>query len=293
MNLPDGFIFSQSSLQDFVDCRRRFQLRYVYRLAWPALETEPALEAERYLQQGARFHRMVQQHLLGVPAGRLSRMIADEGLGRWWHNYLSFVQTLRQQTETPAEGAAEHPLFGAARGYPEISLSAALSGYRLEAKFDLVMVLPGGGARIYDWKTSRHRPDRRWLARRLQTRLYPYLLTRAGAVLNDGGDLPPEKVEMIYWFADHPGQPERIAYSAQAVQDDETYLSELIATLQRLGEDDFPLTTDLRRCAYCSYRSLCDRGARAGDLDEMQVETDIAEESALNLDFEQIGEIEF
>ena len=112
-------------------------------------------------------------------------------------------------------------------------------------------------------------------------------------MLNDGGDLPPEKVEMIYWFADHPGQPERIAYSAQAVQDDETYLSELIATLQRLGEDDFPLTTDLRRCAYCSYRSLCDRGARAGDLDEMQVETDIAEESALNLDFEQIGEIEF
>ena len=161
MKLPDGFIFSQSSLQDFVDCRRRFQLRYLYRLAWPALETEPALEAERYLQQGARFHRMVQQHLLGVPAERLSQMIADEDLGRWWLNYLGFVQALRQQPEMPAGGAPEHPVFGAARGYPEVSLSASLAGYRLEAKVDLVMILPGGGARIYDWKTSRRRPERR------------------------------------------------------------------------------------------------------------------------------------
>lgn len=293
MKLPDGFIFSQSSLQDFVDCRRRFQLRYINRLAWPALETEPALEAERYLQQGARFHRMVQQHLLGVPAERLSNMITDDDLSRWWHNYLSFVQALRQQSAAPTEGVSEHAIFGAARGYPEISLSATLAGFRLEAKFDLVLLLPDGGTRIYDWKTSRRRPERRWLANRLQTRLYPYLLTRAGAVLNGGEDLMPEKVEMIYWFADHPGQPERIAYSAQAFRDDEAYLTDLVATIQRLGDDDFPLTTDLRRCAFCSYRSLCDRGARAGDLDEMQGEADITDEMALNLDFEQIGEIEF
>ena len=184
-------------------------------------------------------------------------------------------------------------MFGAARGYPEVSLSASLAGYRLEAKVDLVMILPGGGARIYDWKTSRRKPERRWLAGRLQTRLYPYLLTRAGAALNGGVDLSPEQVEMIYWFADHPTQAERMAYSPQAFQDDESYLSELIATLQRLGEADFHLTTDLRRCAYCSYRSLCDRGTRAGEMDETQAETGVDGEVAISLDFEQIGEIEF
>jgi len=113
MNLPEGFIFSQGSLQDFVDCRRRFQLRYLKRLAWPALETEPALEAERYLQQGALFHRMVQQHLLGVPAERLSPAISSEDLGRWWANYLEFH---KDQT-----GSRSLRLSGLS--YPEVSLS--------------------------------------------------------------------------------------------------------------------------------------------------------------------------
>jgi CRISPR/Cas system-associated exonuclease Cas4 (RecB family) len=288
MNLPEGFIFSQGSLQDFVDCRRRFQLRYLRRLAWPALETEPALEAERYLQQGALFHRILQQYWLGVPVERLSPAVAGEDLGRWWGNFLTYHKDLTGFQSLPGHY------------YPEISLSAALGAYRLEAKYDLVVIRPEhsehsehseAGAVIYDWKTSRHRSERRWLAKRLQTRLYPYLLARAGNPLNAGQALAPERIEMVYWFADHPDQPERFAYSPQAFQEDETYLKELIETILRLGEDEFPLTSDLQRCAFCVYRSLCERGARAGDLDD--AEADLGEEPALGLDFEQIAEIEF
>jgi len=279
MNLPEGFIFSQGSLQDFVDCRRRFQLRYLKKLAWPALETEPALEAERSLQQGARFHRLVQRHLLGVPAARLASTIAGDDLERWWQNYLEFYKDPTGPVGRPGSL------------YPEISFTAALGKTRLEAKIDLVVVLPEGKAVIYDWKTSRHRPERRWLARRLQTRLYPYLLARAGAPLNAGQSLPPEGIEMVYWFAGHPDQPERFAYSAQAYQEDEAYLSDLIGTILRLGEEDFPLTSDVRRCAYCVYRSLCQRGTRAGDLEGMEEEP--GEEPAFEVDFDQIAEIEF
>ena len=38
--LPPDFHFSQRSLQDYVDCRRRFQLRYLQHLAWPAVEAK-------------------------------------------------------------------------------------------------------------------------------------------------------------------------------------------------------------------------------------------------------------
>ena len=48
--LPGSFIFSQSSLQYYFDCPRRFQLRYIEHLAWPAVETEPVLENERRQQ---------------------------------------------------------------------------------------------------------------------------------------------------------------------------------------------------------------------------------------------------
>ena len=36
--LPAQFAFSQSSLQDYADCPRRFQLRYLDKLIYPAIE---------------------------------------------------------------------------------------------------------------------------------------------------------------------------------------------------------------------------------------------------------------
>ena len=108
-NLPPGFQFSQGSLQDFVDCHRRFLLRYVQELAWPALQTEPALENERFLQQGTTFHRMIHQHLLGVPAERLAALVHDAELARWWDNYLGWKDWEKQP-----------------KLHPEISLSAPL-----------------------------------------------------------------------------------------------------------------------------------------------------------------------
>ena len=279
MTLPPEFQFSQGSLQDFADCRRRFQLHYLLRQSWPAVPSEPVLEMERYMQQGARFHRMLQQHLLGLPVERLAPIAQDEDLARWWENYLLFSQ-----------GGGLQALAGVgARYYPEITLTAPFGSYRLLAKLDLLAVNPEGRALILDWKTARKRPRRQWLADRLQTRLYPFLLIQAGAFLNAGTPFLPEQVEMVYWFADFPDQRERFPYTASALQVDRDYLAEMVATIHRLSDDDFPLTTDDRRCAYCVYRSLCDRGSKAGSL----LEFDTLDEEAPHLDFDQTVEIEF
>jgi len=282
MSLIENFRFSQASLQDFTDCRRRFQLRYLQHVVWPAVESEPILENERFLQQGARFHRMIQQHLLGVPAERLSGLARDDDLARWWENYLVFAPQLDAHLEE-------------AMLSPELALTASLGDHSLVAKCDLVVVDSEGRAIIYDWKTSRKRSQRRWLESRLQTRVYPYLLVRSGAHLNRGEPFLPEQIEMVYWFAGYPGQPERFPYSQAQYQADESYLLGLVETIERLGEADFPLTDDARACRYCVYRSLCDRGVEAGSFKEQE---DVAlEESAQSLDFEidfdQIAEVEF
>jgi len=177
MTLPTDFQFSQGSLQDYVDCPRRFQLRYLLRLAWPAVKAEPALENERHLQQGAAFHRLIHQHLLGIAPERLSSTVTDADLRRWWRNYLE-------------HGARDLP----ATRHPEVVLSAPMGGYRLIAKYDLIAVDAGRRGVIVDWKTSRRRPRRRWLAERLQTKVYPYLLVRAGSHLNAGQPFEPEQV---------------------------------------------------------------------------------------------------
>lgn len=289
MLIPRSFQFSQGSLQDYVDCRRRFQLLHLQRRAWPAVEVEPVLENERYMKQGTWFHRLIQQNLLGIPAGRLSVLARDEHLGGWWQNYLDHRPDIHCLDEPDMIGATRRP---------ELNLVAPLAGFNLVAKCDLIVTVPGRRAVIFDWKTSRKRPPRNWLAARLQTRVYPYLLVRAGAHLNAGLPFRPEQVEMLYWFAGFPDRPERFPYSPEQYRADDAYLTGLVAEAACLQEVDFYLTPLLERCKYCVYRSLCGRGTQAGVSDEdgagleQEQAGDLASEE-LAFDFDQIAEIEF
>lgn len=292
MPLPPDFIFTQANLQDAVECRRRFQLRYLLELAWPAPAAEPADEYEAHVRDGEAFHRLIHQHQLGLPAARLTAQAAVEDeveaevevergrVAEWWRNYLD-----RPPEKLPAVR------------HPEITLSVPVGGHRLLAKYDLVAVEPGRRAVIVDWKTSARRPAGAWLAARLQTRVYRYVLVRAGGQLNGGAALRPEQVEMLYWFAAFPDQPERLPYDRTQHEADGRYLTSLIADLAGAGDDDFLLTDDPTRCRFCAYRSLCGRGVEAGDMYADGTEAGTSEEEAADwatsFDFEQVGEIAF
>lgn len=259
---------SQSSLQDYADCARRFQLRWLDQLVYPAVETEPALENEQHQQEGEYFHRLVQQHLLGIPPEKVGKLANTPNLQRWWDNYLSsFAFPLPPQAL-----------------YPELTLSAPLLPFRLLAKFDLIALFPDGKAIIYDWKTARKRPKNETLAARWQTRVYRALLIRAGTPLNGGQPLAPEQIEMVYWFADFPADPAHFSYNAAQYKRDWNTLETLAA--QIATATDFPLTTDEQKCALCSYRSYCNRGIQAGEGEPEEPEN----RSEVNI--EQIGEIE-
>jgi len=271
-SLPSPFKFSQSSLQDYHDCPRRFQLRYVEKLAWPAIESEPSHEYEKHQIEGSLFHRMVQQHIIGVPAKKISKLAQSENLRRWWDAYEQYAPKLNDYTL-----------------YPEHSLSAPLGDDRIVAKFDLIAIKPGEKTLIYDWKTYRKRPRDEYLATRWQTRLYPALLTQASARLNGGEKILPEKIEMVYWFANFPHEPAVFKYSQAKFERDWDLVEKIIAEINTAK--DFPMSEDEHPCRFCTFRSYCDRGKEAGNWDEFEGETE-AEEN-FSLDFEQIGEIAF
>jgi hypothetical protein len=294
MPLPDDFQFTQSNLQDYTDCPRRFQLRYVMQLAWPAIAAEPADEYEAQTRDGETFHRLAQQHVLGIIPWQDQPQLEDEPLAEWWRAYL-------------ADPPADLPPIC----LPEITLSAPLGDHRLIAKYDLIALDPGRRAVIVDWKTSAKRSRPGWLSERLQTRVYRYLLVRAGGDLchvphvpgtcevpgTSGAALSPDQVEMIYWFANYPDEPERLPYDATQFAADGRALAELAAEIAQRDDPVFPLTDDLKRCRFCAYRSLCGRGVEAGDLadadDEAAAPEDVATDWAASFDFEQVGEIAF
>ena len=206
--LPTPFTFSQSSLQDYMDCARRFQLRYIEQLAWPAIESEPVAENERRQLEGQIFHRLVQQYLLGVPAENLSRMANTPNLARWWNNFKQEFGSLGEL-------------------HPELTLSSPIGNHRLVAKYDLVAV-QDNKATIYDWKTYAKRPHDEWMSARWQTRVYRALLVQAGAHLNNSNPFEPGQIEMIYWYADFPSDPTRFKYDANQFKRDWSAIQKVV-----------------------------------------------------------------
>jgi len=300
-NVPQGFHFSQGSLQDFTDCPRRFQLRYIKQCAWPASISEPALEHERRMLQGAIFHRFVQQNLSGISGERIQEMMDEPAfaagnadLSVWWKNY---------RTTDPA-GVSE--LTSGCFRFVEVPLSIPMGSYRLTARYDLVQIIPSdlhtaSRAVILDWKTSRKKERRANLAGSMQTRVYRYVLVQAGYSLHptllQGNPtidrLQPEQVEMVYWFAGFPEAPERFVYTSDQYADDDRTLRALIGDITSRAEGDFPMTLVEKRCLYCVYRSLCERGICAGAFDDIEEVPEPASVDEVNIDFSQVEEIAF
>jgi hypothetical protein len=272
--LPETFQFSQGKLQDYVDCPRRFELRHVLMQPWPALITESPGEFEEHQRRGAQFHRLVQQHTLGLHPGQLDPTIRDPTIRRWWRKYL----------EHPPPGLPEKVRRA------EVVVTAPLADYRLLAKFDLLAVEPAHQLIIVDWKTVLKRPSRSVLRQRLQTRLYRYLAVEATAAFNGGQRPQPDQVRMVYWFAASEDVTESFDLDATQFRQERDYLIDLIAQIVARREPDWDLTTDTHRCRFCRYRSFCERDVRPGFLSELD---DDPESDDWEIDLEQIAEVVF
>ncbi len=269
MSLPTNFHFSQASLADYVDCPRRFQLRYLLEQAWPAVESEPLLERERLAELGRRFHKLIQQHVEGLPPDVLTPSPGEPDLARWWQSYLDSLATTL--SDLPTDRRAE------------VALSIPIKTYRLTAHFDLIAATVDRAV-IVDWKTEQRQPTREQLLKRMQTRVYRYVLAVAQ-------QRPPGTVSMIYWFAQYPDQPIALPYDAAQQTDDHQFLTALIEEIeQRARQDsDWEMTSHERKCAYCVYRSLCQRGVQAGTLTAAEDDLDLVAQ----ITFEAVDAIEY
>jgi CRISPR/Cas system-associated exonuclease Cas4 (RecB family) len=276
MPLPSDFQFSQNNLQDYWDCPRRFQLKYLLHQPWPATQSEPVLEQERRMLLGDRFHQLVHQHQIGIDAELLDKAAAEPELVAWWQNYLADAPK-----ELPTARYSEH------------SLSAPFEDFRLIATYDLLAFEPGKHAVIVDWKTSRKQPTQQQLSDRLQSRVYPLLLVEAGAYLNNGQAILPEQVEMIYWFTEFPKTPMVLSYDSKRYAEDRQFLQTLVNEIAQQADGEFPLTLNEKHCRFCNYRSLCQRGVKAANFDAETEFSETSGETPQNIDFEQVAEIEF
>ena len=133
--LSDTFTFSQSSLQAFVNCPRRFWLAYVQQLPWPAIEAAPVQDHEHLMRLGADFHRLVERTEIGLDPQLLSMGLADP-LDQWFDAYLRYRphdlpdQYVDVEHVLSIPFGEDNPLQPPQEGEP--------AQYRLAAKYDLL-----------------------------------------------------------------------------------------------------------------------------------------------------------
>jgi PD-(D/E)XK nuclease superfamily len=258
MPLPEGFVFNSNSIQDFVECQRRFQLRYMDHLFWPAVEVEPFEKYEHMLDQDTLFHKIIHQHLNGVPADQITGSLEGNAeVQNWWEN---FQQSMR-------DGILEVLVRPGNRIYEEIDLSVPVGDFRLTGHYDLLLAQPDGKLVIMEWMIAQKKPERGILNNRYHTLIAQFILAGSASNLIGGHLANPNQIEMIYWFANFPHQPEQFQYSPSIYEQDSRQLSQLIKAIHQKTEPIFSLTPDVNRCLFCNYRSFCDRGDKAGEFD--------------------------
>lgn len=266
------FRFSQRSLSDFLVCRRRFKLRYVDRLIWPAPFSEADQELEALMELGRDFHRAVYQKLVGVEPDEVIAAHPDGRLKSWWEAFETHVL----------------PGLPASARWPEARLSLPMGDSWLTARFDLLIVSSTGQATIVDWKTG-ELPRRRELARHMQTRVYPFVLAEAGATYNHDRPIRPENITMAYWYTRVPERFVQFPYSEAAHKLAGQELRALINEILGLPADGFPKTDDRRPCRRCNYRAYCGRDVEpAPPIELVDEELDFLMELAMPYEIEEV-----
>lgn len=242
------FVFSRPRLQAFLACQRRFQLRYVAQLPWPAAPQSESQQEAAY--RGQLFHQLLERHFLGLSEPEKADI---PQLRQWW-------ATFQQRG----------PQLPAGTRLPEISLTVPIGRHLLTGRFDL-LVLGQGAYHIFDWKTeARPRPERA-LRADWQTILYLALLAEGGSALQSRPILP-DQIHLTYWFVNDPAASVTIAYGAGQHQANWRQITNLIDQIDRqLNDSDdqaWPMTEDWAECGRCVFQVYCGRQISLPPADE-------------------------
>jgi hypothetical protein len=273
--LPLNFTFTQSSLQAYKDCARRFWLAYIEQLPWPAVEASPVHEHEELMRRGQRFHRLVERTEIGMDPAQVAAQVDDGSDPNMAAQYAAYLE--HRPRDLPQQVREVEVVLSTTLGVD--SRNGETDSVRLAAQYDLIAAEQDGPVIIIDWKTGKRAATRAVLQEQMQSIVYPFVLVEASAGL-PWGPVRPEQIEMRYWFTAAPAQPIALRYDGAQHDRVRTWLrNQINSILAGKGEEDFPKVEDTpanrkRFCNFCVYRSRCNRGAEAGDVSELVDPTD-------------------
>lgn len=237
LKLPPGFQYTQAKLQDFLDCPRRFYLKYIEGQRWPAPVTVPQSAYEAAMRRGQLIHQIIERHQAGIALDNLqASYVDDDKLQKCLTRYMELCPELSEYAPAMAEAR----------------LSLLLnSNYHILAKFDWIG-FNAGRLMAIDWKTGRL-PATERLKQRMQTVVYLLVLYRSGAALVQ------ETVDeyVLRYVSLGTGEQRIFTVTTASVAALE---KRVLSTIEAIQYSDYAKVEQHQPCRYCVYRGLCGRG---------------------------------
>lgn len=263
-NKLQDLYFSQSALEIFQKCRRRFQYRYIDGLYWPAKWGIDA-EIEKELEKGRKFHLLAERYY--IDGSLQDQIVEDSELSAWLKRLKRFLPYSKHIISSEQE------------------LRCSKKNLKFLAKYDLLNYNKEKKMiELYDWKTDKKSLLGKELQNSTQSRFYLYLFKKAGQrYFSDKYDLENNPI-LIYWNPRFPEEKKIITYTDEDFSNDSHYFENLVEKI--LNEDKFPMTDNLNICQYCEYRPIC-RGKRTEKREMFEEDLD------MDLNWEEIEELEF
>jgi CRISPR/Cas system-associated exonuclease Cas4 (RecB family) len=217
---------SQSTLNLWQICPRKFEHQVLDNLHLPS-------EFNAKMEQGSRFHLLMQQKELGLDITNLAA--SDRQLQNW-------IGAFDRNPPVMIEGDR----------YSEHLRTHRLHTYILTAIYDL-LILGTNQAQILDWKTHNHPISALILQSNWQTRLYLYILAATT-------DYLPEQLSMSYWFA-NTGTTVAIAYNSQDRHETHQELTQILSEMSESEASNYfrQLPQGSEKCNKCEFKYRCER----------------------------------
>lgn len=235
----ENFLFSQNSINTYRSCPLKFKFKYVDKLNWKQ-DDEGSRDYYENLKLGSDFHLICERYFSNIPTG--IEFLNNEEFNIW----LEKIKRLM-------------PLKDDKLYLPEYEVRYSLNNFKIQAKFDLVVV-DKDSISIWDWKTENRKIEYKDVENRVQTLVYLFLASETiGKIYNL--DIDYENIKLSYYQPEYYNEPITITYSNEKHKINKKQLENYIENILNTNYDEEKNIKNIKHCKFCEFNKLCNNEA--------------------------------
>lgn len=235
----ENFLFSQNSINTYRSCPLKFKFKYVDKLNWKQ-DDEGSRDYYENLKLGSDFHLICERYFSNIPTG--IEFLNNEEFNMWLEKIKRLI-----------------PIKDDKLYLPEYEVRYSLNNFKIQAKFDLVVV-DKDSISIWDWKTENRKIEYKDVENRVQTLVYLFLASETiGKIYNL--DIDYENIKLSYYQPEYYNEPITITYSNEKHKINKKQLENYIENILNTNYDEEKNIKNIKHCKFCEFNKLCNNEA--------------------------------